>query len=108
MEADAGPGAALALRSAAATLALPGRTGEPARYDVRLELADRAAVRWLPEPLVSVRGSDLRATTRAELAPTARLLLREEQVLGRSAEPPACCAAGSPSPGTADPCWTRS
>ncbi|WP_405981815.1 urease accessory protein UreD [Streptomyces sp. NBC_00158] len=88
VEADAGPGAALALRSAAATLALPGRTGEPARYDVRLELADRAAVRWLPEPLVSVRGSDLRATTRAELAPTARLLLREEQVLGRSAEPP--------------------
>lgn len=88
VEADAGPGARLALRSAAATLALPGRTGEPARYDVRLTLADRAAVRWLPEPLVSVRGSDLRARTRAELAPTARLLLREEQVLGRSAEAP--------------------
>ncbi|MFD0354519.1 urease accessory protein UreD [Streptomyces sp. NPDC127110] len=88
VEAEAGPGARLALRSAAATLALPGRTAEAARYDVRLALADGAAVRWLPEPLVSVRGSDLRATTRAELAPTARLLLREEQVLGRSAEAP--------------------
>ncbi|MEU3726394.1 urease accessory protein UreD [Streptomyces sp. NPDC031705] len=88
VEAEAGPGARHALRAAAATLALPGRTGEAARYDVRLTLAAESAVRWLPEPLVSVRGSDLRATTRAELAPTARLLLREEQVLGRTAEAP--------------------
>ncbi|WP_405704056.1 urease accessory protein UreD [Streptomyces sp. NBC_00069] len=88
VEAAAGPGARLALASAAATLALPGRGGEPARYDVRLTLAEDAAVRWLPEPLVSVRGSDLRVHTRAELAPTARLLLREEQVLGRTGEEP--------------------
>lgn len=88
VEADAGPGARLLLRSAAATLALPGRHGEPARYDVRLDLAADSAVRWLPEPLVSVRGSDLRVRTRVELAPTARLLLREEQVLGRTGEAP--------------------
>ncbi|MFE2877787.1 urease accessory protein UreD [Streptomyces roseus] len=88
VEASAGPGARLALASAAATLALPGRGGEPARYDVRLTLAEDSAVRWMPEPLVSVRGSDLRVRTRAELAPTARLLLREEQVLGRSGEEP--------------------
>ncbi|MFD9412557.1 urease accessory protein UreD [Streptomyces sp. NPDC059989] len=88
VEATAGPGAHLALASAAATLALPGRCGEPARYDVRLTVQDGASVRWLPEPLVSVRGSDLRVRTRVELAPTARLLLREEQVLGRCGEPP--------------------
>ncbi|MFF1556722.1 urease accessory protein UreD [Streptomyces sp. NPDC058279] len=88
VEADAGPGARLGLRSAAATLALPGRGGAPARYDVRLTLAEAAAVRWLPEPLVSVRGSDLRVRTRVELAPTSRLLLREEQVLGRTGEDP--------------------
>lgn len=88
VEADAGPGARLGLRSAAATLALPGRGGAPARYDVRLTLAEASAVRWLPEPLVSVRGSDLRVRTRVELAPTARLLLREEQVLGRTGEAP--------------------
>ncbi|MCX5197469.1 urease accessory protein UreD [Streptomyces sp. NBC_00249] len=88
VEAEAGPGARLALRSAAATLALPGRGGEAARYDVRLTLAEGSAVRWLPEPLVSVHGSDLRVRTRAELAPTARLLLREEQVLGRTGEGP--------------------
>ncbi|MFD7838608.1 urease accessory protein UreD [Streptomyces sp. NPDC059761] len=88
VEAAVGPGARLALASAAATLALPGRGGAPARYDVRLTLAEDSALRWLPEPLVSVRGSDLRVRTRAELAPTARLLLREEQVLGRSGEVP--------------------
>ncbi|MEV8533371.1 urease accessory protein UreD [Streptomyces sp. NPDC051211] len=88
VRAAAGPGARLAVGSAAATLALPGPAGEPARYDVHLTLDREAAVRWLPEPLVSVRGSDLRVTTRAELAPGARLLLREEQVLGRTGEMP--------------------
>lgn len=88
VEATAGPGACLALASAAATLALPGRGGEPARYDVGLTVEDGASVRWLPEPLVSVRGSDLRVRTQVRLAPTARLLLREEQVLGRCGEAP--------------------
>ncbi|WP_078626525.1 urease accessory protein UreD [Streptomyces sp. NRRL S-241] len=88
VEATAGPGAHLALASVAATLALPGRSGEPARYDVHLTLEDGASVRWLPEPLVSVRGSDLRVRTRVRMAPTARLVLREEQVLGRTGEAP--------------------
>ncbi|MCB5181426.1 urease accessory protein UreD [Streptomyces antimicrobicus] len=88
VEAELGPGARLTVGSAAATLALPGRDGAPARYGTRLVLAEGAALRWLPEPLVSVRRSDLRVHTRVELAPTARLLLREEQVLGRAGEEP--------------------
>ncbi|MFI1970805.1 urease accessory protein [Streptomyces cinnamoneus] len=88
LSADVRDGAALRLQSAAATLALPGRTGEPAFYDTRLTVGDGAELRWLPEPLISVRGSDLRQTTRADLAPGARLVLREEQVLGRAGEPP--------------------
>ncbi|WP_223837944.1 urease accessory protein UreD [Streptomyces venezuelae] len=88
LRATAGPGTRLAVGSAAATLALPGPAGEPARYDVHLTLDGDAAVRWLPEPLVSVRGSDLRVSTRAELAPGARLVLREEQILGRTGEAP--------------------
>ncbi|MFK0012821.1 urease accessory protein UreD [Streptomyces sp. NPDC091027] len=88
VRAAAGPGARLSLASAAATLALPGRGGAPARYDVELALDEGASVRWLPEPLVSVRGSDLSVRTRIRLAPTARLVLREEQVLGRAGEAP--------------------
>ncbi|KAB7844931.1 urease accessory protein UreD [Streptomyces mobaraensis] len=82
------PGAALRFTTTAATLALPGRTGAPAAYDIRITVGDGATLHWLPEPLISAAGSDLRTTTRVELAPTARLLFREEQVLGRAGEPP--------------------
>ncbi|MFE0043780.1 urease accessory protein UreD [Streptomyces albireticuli] len=88
LTAEAGDGAALTFTTTAATLALPGRTGEPATYDTRIRVGDGAVLRWLPEPLISARGSDLRATTRVELAPTARLVLREEQILGRTGEEP--------------------
>lgn len=81
-------GARLHVGSAAATIALPGQAKGEARYDVRLEVADGAELRWLPEQLISVDGSDLRVTTRAELGAGARLVLREEQVLGRSGEQP--------------------
>ncbi|MHC0429003.1 urease accessory protein UreD [Streptomyces sp. O3] len=88
VEAEAHAGARLRVGSAAATIALPGQRPEPAHYAVRLTVGAGAALDWLPEQLISARGSDLRVTTHAELAPDARLLLREEQVLGRSGEPP--------------------
>ncbi|WP_416485124.1 urease accessory protein UreD [Streptomyces sp. CL12] len=81
-------GARLWLGSAAATLALPGQAPGAARYDVRLAVADGAELHWLPEQLISATGSDLRVTTLAELAAGARLVLREEQVLGRAGERP--------------------
>jgi len=88
LTANVGPGARLRVGSAAATLALPGRSAEPAHYAIRLTVADGATLHWLPEPLISAHGSDLRMTTTVELAPTARLVLREEQILGRFGEPP--------------------
>ncbi|MFH8610808.1 urease accessory protein UreD [Streptomyces sp. NPDC018029] len=88
VEATAHQGSALHIASAAATLALPGQTRATARYDVRLTVADGAELYWLPEQLISVCDSDLRVTTRAELAAGARLVLREEQVLGRTGEAP--------------------
>lgn len=88
VEARAEEGARLTVGSAAATLALPGQAKGGARYDVRLGAADHAELHWLPEQLISARGSDLHVTTRVDLAPTARLVLREEQVLGRAGEEP--------------------
>lgn len=88
LTASVAEGARLHVGSAAATLALPGQAKVEARYDVRLDVADEAELRWLPEQLISARGSDLRVTTRAELAAGARLVLREEQVLGRAGEEP--------------------
>ncbi|WP_433570754.1 urease accessory protein UreD [Streptomyces sp. CA-251247] len=88
VEADIGEGARLDVDSAAATIALPGRGSEQAHYDVRLTVGEDAELRWLPEQLISVLGSDLRMHTRVDLASTARLVLREEQILGRHGEDP--------------------
>ncbi|MEV0978972.1 urease accessory protein UreD [Streptomyces sp. NPDC049915] len=86
--ADVAAGARLSLGSAAATIALPGATGGEACYDVELRVADGGELVWLPEPLISAAGSELAVTTRLDLAPTARLVFREEQILGRAAEQP--------------------
>lgn len=88
VRADVEEGARLRVQSAAATIALPGQSKSEARYDVRLTVADGGELRWLPEPLISANGSELYVTTRVELAATARLVLREEQVLGRAGEEP--------------------
>ncbi|MEV8585406.1 urease accessory protein UreD [Streptomyces sp. NPDC051180] len=87
IETEVRDGARLLVDSAAATLALPGRSAEPAAYDLRISVGADGELRWLPEQLVSVQGSELRMRTTVELAPTARLVLREEQVLGRHGEP---------------------
>ncbi|MFF9273099.1 MULTISPECIES: urease accessory protein UreD [Streptomyces] len=47
-----------------------------------------ASLHGLPEPLISTRGSVLHQTFTVDLAPTSRLLMREEQLLGRSGEAP--------------------
>ncbi|MDX3185678.1 urease accessory protein UreD [Streptomyces sp. ME02-7008A-1] len=88
VEVRAEDGARLTVDAAAATVALPGAGPDagPASYTVRLSAGEGAELRWLPEQLVSARGSALDMTTRADLAPTARLVLREEQVLGRHGE----------------------
>ena len=87
IEAEVATGARLAVGASAATVSLPGASGEPAAYDVALSVADGAELRWLPEPVIAARGSALRMSTRVELAPGARLVLREEQILGRCGEP---------------------
>ncbi|MFE9405657.1 urease accessory protein UreD [Streptomyces sp. NPDC006530] len=88
IEAEARDGARLHVDSAAATIALPGRDGERAHYDVRLGVGEGAELRWLPEQLISAAGSELVMRTRIELAAGARVVFREEQVLGRHGETP--------------------
>jgi urease accessory protein len=86
--ADVAEGARLHVGSAAATIALPGQDKGEAHYDVHLTVGEDAELCWLPEQLISAKGSELRVTTRVELAAGARLTLREEQVLGRASEEP--------------------
>jgi urease accessory protein len=80
--------ALLHVGSAAATIALPGQAKGEARYDVRLTVAAGGELRWLPEQLISANGSELSVSSSIELAAGARLVFREEQVLGRAGEEP--------------------
>ncbi|KOU56128.1 urease accessory protein ureD [Streptomyces sp. MMG1522] len=89
VEAQVADGARLTVDAAAATVALPGprADADPSTYTVDLTVGEGATLHWLPEQLVSASGSRLHQITRVRLAPTARLLLREEQILGRHDEP---------------------
>ncbi|WP_335984192.1 urease accessory protein UreD [Streptomyces sp. CA2R106] len=84
---EVGPDAGLRITAAASTIALRGPGTDAATYDVRLTVADGGVLHWLPEPVISTAGSTLYQTCTVDLAPTARLVLRDEQVLGRTGEP---------------------
>lgn len=88
LDVDVGAGATLLVRGVSATLALPGPHGEMSHTDVRIRVAARGTVVWSPRPVIAARRCDHHATTRIELAADARLLAREEVLLGRHGEQP--------------------
>lgn len=79
--------ARLAVRSAAATVALPGPSGAPSTMAVYLVVGEGAVLDWLPDPLVAVRECDHRSAAVIDLAAGAALSFREEFVFGRHNEP---------------------
>ncbi|MQA97578.1 MAG: urease accessory protein UreD [Streptosporangiales bacterium] len=83
-----GPGAALRLRSVAASLPLPGPDGGASRFAIGATVAAGGGLDLALEPTIAAAGCDHRAETRVELAEGARLRLREEIVLGRHGERP--------------------
>ncbi|MDQ8708014.1 urease accessory protein UreD [Streptomyces sp. LHD-70] len=85
---DVGTGAALVLRDVSATLALPGPHGEPSRIRMTVRVGRNATLVWLPEPVIAAHGCDHHISTEVVLEPGARLLLREELLLGRHGEQP--------------------
>jgi urease accessory protein len=87
LEVHVGAGSNLVLNEISATLLLPGRDGARSRTDVRIEVDPGATLIWMPEPLIAVRGCDHVNDVRIELGVDARLLVREETVLGRHREP---------------------
>ena len=86
VEVDVGGGAAIDVRTVAATLVLPGPTGAPSTSDYSISVGGAGRLRWLPEQTVAVRGCDHRAVTRIDLAAGAGLVWREELILGRHHE----------------------
>ncbi|MFJ2716025.1 urease accessory protein UreD [Streptomyces sp. NPDC087437] len=88
LDVEVAAGAALVVRSVAATLVLPGPHGRPSRTETHLRVAPAGTLVWLPEPVIAAGRCDHHATTRIDLEPGARLLAREELLLGRHNETP--------------------
>jgi urease accessory protein len=88
---DVGPGALLCIRSAAATLVLPGRRDAgtpPSRLVVRARVAAGARLVFTPEPTIAAAGCDHRALVDVTLEKGAELVWQEEIILGRHGERP--------------------
>ena len=85
---DLGPGARLEVRSVAASVALPGPNGRESSLEILARIGEGAALSWSPRPLIAARGARHRTIARVELAADARLVWRDELVLGREGEDP--------------------
>jgi urease accessory protein len=79
-------GATLVVRTVAAQLVFPGARGEPSHAATTAVVGPGATLRWLPEPVVAVRGADHRSDTRIAMAGDAVLVWRDIAVLGRHDE----------------------
>ena len=76
----------LRLRAVASTLALPSATGGTGRIALKATVGVGSSLELLLEPVVVADGAAVDLVTEIELAPDARLLWREEIVLGRYGE----------------------
>jgi urease accessory protein len=84
LEIEVGPGARLTVRTAAASVALPG--AGPSEVAVHATVAGGGALEWLPEPVVAARGCDHHIRSTIVLVAGAHLVWRDEVVLGRHGE----------------------
>jgi urease accessory protein len=81
-----GAGAFLRLRTAAASIALPGLDGAESVLRVSVTVAPGGRLEYLPEPVVVTARARHRSVLSVTLADGASLLLRDELLLGRHGE----------------------
>jgi urease accessory protein len=81
-----GAGAFLRVRTAAASIALPGPDGLESVLRVTVDVGAGARLEYLPEPVVASAGARHATIIRVTLAEGASLLLRDEVLLGRYGE----------------------
>jgi urease accessory protein len=86
LEIEVGSGAQLVMRTAAASVALPGPAEGWSHFHVAARVAPGGALSWLPEPLVAARGCRHRMSAEVEVADGGRVTWREELVWGRHGE----------------------
>jgi urease accessory protein len=87
LDVEVGPGARLCLRTVAASIALPDRSGHASRIQIHATVAPGGQLTWLPEPLIAASGCRHVTVSTVELAAGAALHWRDELVCGRHGEP---------------------
>ncbi|HEU5429368.1 MAG TPA: urease accessory protein UreD [Actinocrinis sp.] len=85
---DLGPGARLEVHGVAASIALPGPNGRESSLEIHARVGEGGALLWSPQPLIAARGARHRTFAKVELAADARLVWRDELILGRDGEEP--------------------
>jgi urease accessory protein len=88
LDIDVGNGAQLCLRTVAASIALPARSGAPSRVVVTATIATGGSLHWFPEQTVAAAGCHHVAVAEVEVAEGASLLWRDELICGRYNEDP--------------------
>ena len=93
LDIDVHDGARLLIRTAAATIALPGPEGGESVLRVNATVSAGGRLEYLPEPVVVSDGARHRVEVAVNLAADATLLLRDEFILGRHGERGGSCVA---------------
>lgn len=88
LDVHVGPRSTLVLSDISATLLLPGAGGERSATCTRVTVDEGGTFIWTPEPVIAARGSHHTNDVAIDLAEGARLLIRDELLLGRHAEEP--------------------
>lgn len=83
-----GAGSTLLLNEISATLLLPGARAGQSRMCINVKVEAGASFVWMAEPVIAAGGCDHLHEINIDLAPTARMLIRDELQFGRHKELP--------------------
>lgn len=83
-----GEGSTLLFNEISATLLLPGPRGGRSHMRINITVEDDASFVWMAEPLIAAHGCDHIHDVNINLAPSARMLMRDQLLLGRHNEQP--------------------
>lgn len=88
LDVHVGAGSTMVLTDVSAVLVLPGVGGAQSHMSITVHVEEGATFVWWPEPIIAARDCNHRHDVRISLAPSARMILREEVLLGRYGEIP--------------------
>lgn len=86
IDVDVGANSTLVFGDVSPTLLLPGPDDATSSYAITVNVAEHATLIWLGEPLIAASGCNHIHDIRAVLHPSARLMMRDELLLGRHGE----------------------